>query len=294
MKPLLCSLAVLFLVSCTTAPQTESLDFPILFARKSKVGQKLHLVSTSVDELSIQKRVAGTDLPPSKQSSTTEYIGDSTVLALTPKGYAQKARVTLSKMVRLSAGQSIELLPAGTVVMAERQGEQTTYSVSGRPVSAELAQALQGLGLSLHDDSATKDDKVFGTTERKKTGDSWPINAQAAAAGFTKSGIQADAKLISGTTTLEKVTKVDGKALLGITGTITFVDVQVPLPTGCKMESSVATMGHAGQFPVNPSKPVVEESTSIEIVFTYNATENGKPVVVTVSRKTTRQSQYSE
>ena len=66
---------------------------------------------------------------------------------------------------------------------------KTLFEIEGAPASGKVSKALD-LVVNITSGGPTDDD-IFGTTERKKAGDSWPINKAVAIT-------DANAKLASG------------------------------------------------------------------------------------------------
>lgn len=144
------------------------------------------------------------------------------------------------------------LLPVGAVVVAVRAGAKTEFTAADAPVAPDVARAL-GLLVTLESDQGTNDDAIFGTAARKQVGDSWPIDAAAAAAdAAAKGGLKIDAANISGTTTLDRVVK----DALQVSAVMTMKDVGIPLPPGMIVSSSEFKAMYWASLPIDPGKRV--------------------------------------
>src|SRR5882672_3925822 len=102
------------------APDTP--DYAIQLVRSTTVGDRYRVVASGSDEQTVTASVDGQEMPPRNENLAVELVADCEVLAVTSSRHEAKARMVIVKLVRLSAGQPSELLPAGTVVVAERVG----------------------------------------------------------------------------------------------------------------------------------------------------------------------------
>jgi len=268
-------------------------DYEIRFQRPVAVGDTYHATGTGSDEQSMIASVDGQVVQKREEKYSVEYAADCEVLALTPTGRAAKAKLTITKLVRTSGGQTTELLPAGTVVTAEHVGRRTTFQQGDNAVAPLVSAALTTLGVNMASDNQANDDQVFGTPDRKQVGDSWPINAELAAADLAKMGIPATAENLTGRTTLAEVVSQDGGPVLRLTANIDLKGVTPPLPPGLEVKSSVFTTAMSGLFPVDATKRVQQEGTSILMEIKADGTNNGRTMAMTMTKKTTRETNYS-
>jgi hypothetical protein len=285
-------LATLIISAFATCVATAA-DYEIRFQRPVAVGDTYHATGTGSDEQSMLASIDGQPVQNRAEKYSVEYAADYEVLALTTTGRAAKAKLTIAKLIRTSGGESTELLPAGTVVTAEHVGRRTAFKQGDHAVAPLVSAALATLGVTMASDQQANDDQVFGTTGRKQVGDSWPINAELAAADLVKMGIPVTAANLSGQTTLAEVVSQDGGPVLRLTATMDIKGANPPLPPGLEVQSSVFTTAMSGLFPVDATKPVQQEGTSMVMEVKAGGTNNGRTMEMTMTKKTTRETSYT-
>lgn len=239
-------------------------DYAIQLNRSIKVGYKYALEATGLDEQMMSMSVNGQAMPARNIAYTLSVKAKAEVLATTPKGREQKTRFIITKATRTSAGQESDLLAAGTELVAERVGLKTTYVAAGMPVSPEVAKALEVI-ISMESDETANDDAVFGTKDRKKIGDSWPIDGVAGAADMNKrGGMKIDPANIMGKSTLVELSKVPQGEVLRIEAEMAMKDVSIPLPPGVAVTKSSFHATFAGLFPVDANQRALKKLMSMD------------------------------
>lgn len=292
MKPRPTLLALLVVAIAATSIATAA-DYEIRFQRPVAVGDTYRATGTGSDEQSILATVDGQTVQQREDKYSVEYTADYEILALTPGGRASKARLTIVRLIRTAGGQTSELLPAGTVVSAENDGQTTFFKQGDSTVAPIVAAALSTLGVTMASDKQVNDDQVFGTPERKRVGESWPINAELAAADLAKMGIPASATNLSGRTTLVEVLQQAGGPVLKLTARIDIDGVNPPLPPGIEVKSSVVSMSMSGLFPVDLTQRSKQESTSMAMELKAGGMRDGKTMEMNMTKKTSRETHFT-
>ena len=242
--PLLATLCLGLAITATAQ------DYEIKLVRTVKVGDRYGVVSNATEVQSMATVVGGQAAPPRDQEISASMTAKAEVLAITPNGREAKTSFTLAKLTKTVGGKSADAAPAGTVVIADRAGKKTAFTVAGAPVAPELAAVLK-LVISLDTDEGANDDAIFGSKARKQVGDSWPIDSAAAAAdAASKGGITIDPADITGTPTLVEAQK-DG---LRIAARMEMKKVSVPLPPGMAVTKGGFTATFSGVYPVDLAK----------------------------------------
>ena len=240
-------------------------DYAVKMQHPLKVGQRYKLTAvaseSSENTMSSEQRT----LKNQKEELSIEMESDVTVLAVDAKGRATKEAHTIVKLVE-GAGKE-PLLAAGTKVTASRPGQKTVFEIAGKPATDAVAKALN-LAIEITSGSGPTDDELFGTKERKKVGDRWPLNEALALKDANEkiaaSGLKVDS--VKGTTTLQKVTKdgsVDVVHLLGnMTATLS------PAPNGpFTSADSTMTATFSGAFPTDLTKSVRQEGATLTMAL---------------------------
>lgn len=292
MKSPLSFLLFLLLAGWVAAKAPNTQDYTIKFTRTATVGERYRVISQGSDEQYIYTRINDQEQRPRGEGFQAELIADCEVLALTQTGRETKTRLVVEKFTRTASGQTVELLPAGAIVLAERVGNKTVFTTDGSEATPVVVKALEVVGVSMAGDDGADDDTIFGTTGRKKIGEAWPINGAAAAADLVKLGIPAEAANVTGTTTLVEVVTQENQELLRLSATLKMTGVNPPVPPGFTVQSSLFTSEHSGLFPVDLTKRSRLESTALNFEVAVSGTQNGQPVVMTMSKKGSREVKF--
>ena len=113
----------------------------------------------------------------------------------------------------------------------------------------------------IHDADSTDDD-MFGSTEKRKVGESWPVHADAMAKSISKGGMEIAAAAITGQTHLNGMESVNGT--LALRGVQAAIDMKDPKPSngppGMTMEGSSIHGEFTGLFPLDPKAPAQRKS----------------------------------
>ena len=104
--------------------------------------------------------------------------------------------------------QNLELVPKGTMLTVDWADGKARYRVNGKDLP-EFAGTLLRRVLDLSDPEGVGDDDMFGTKERKKVGDAWPIDKDAAVRGFKQKELEVKPEDVDGGSKLLEVAKVD-------------------------------------------------------------------------------------
>lgn len=250
-------IAVLF---CGLIATVSAQDYEIKLVRTVKVGDKYGVISNATQEQHMTMSVNGQGTPPRDEAMSASLTAKAEVVTATPGGREGKTRFSITKLTKTLGAQTTEVLPTGTVVIAERVGTKMEFTVGAAPAAPEVAKVL-GLVISLESDAGANDDVVFGTKERKKVADTWPIDVAAASAdAAAKGGLKIDPADIAGTTTLVEA-KPEG---LKISAAMTMKKVGIPLPPGMAVTASAFTADFSGVFPVDASKRAVRTAMAMD------------------------------
>lgn len=235
MRHALVILAVILALSCGLIATASAEDYEVKLVRLAKIGDKYGVVASGSQEQHMSMTVNGQVMPSRDQVMQVAMTAKVEVLAVSAGGREAKASFTVDTLTKTLGDKAIDVLPAGTVVVAERVGTKTEFQVAGAPAKPDVAGVLKVV-ISMESDQGANDDAIFGTKERKKVGDSWPMDARAGAEDLAaKDGIKIDPANLTGTAALAEVLP----AGMRITAKIAMKDVGVPLPPGMVIKSSV-------------------------------------------------------
>jgi hypothetical protein len=233
-------------------------DYEVRLARPTKVSAKYRLTATSSETVRSRLTTGDKVLKANEEGFTLELVADTTVLEVDAQGHATRKSFSIISSKITRAGTAIPLLSPGTVVVAAAQGSEVVFLVDGKPVESGVAKALSSV-LSVYS-GYPDDDEVFGTRARRKTGESWGVNTDAAMAMLKELGAEAKKEDLKGSTTFEKI----ANGHLFISAWMSSPYVLFPLPEGFNAESGSFRFDVSGRFPdVNSDGSMDETQKSI-------------------------------
>lgn len=232
----------------------QARDYEVRLARPTTAGSKYRLAAT-VSE-TVKNRLTSGDkvLKASDEGFALELVADAVVLGVDAQGHATRKSFTVVSSKITKDGTTNALLSAGTVVAASAQGGNVVFQVDGKPVERDVAKELSS-ALSVYS-GYPDDDEVFGTRARRKTGESWGMNTDAAMAMLKELGVEARKEDLKGSTTLEKVTNNH----LFINAWMSATNVLFPLPEGFEAEDGSWRFDITGSFPDVASDGSMDET----------------------------------
>lgn len=264
MKALLLPVSLLTLLSTAAFAQ----DYAIKLHRPDKVGETYKISSTGKQSQAMNMTVNGTPQKNDNKSIEVQFEGTEKIVEVSASGEATKEVVTVDKLTMATGGAAAtDVLPKGTVINASVADKKQSYEVDGKPVSPEAAQALDMVVSLDKDNGATTDDDIFGTSEKKKKGDSWDINVEKAKANFQAQADGAELNEVTGKTTLVDVTGDMMSLSAQITG-----KPKAPLPPMFTVDQTALKATFTASLPVDVTKSAPrEESESLTMSFAAHA-----------------------
>jgi len=258
------TICILLVLACSTV---FAQDYEIRLHRPQKAGDRYEL--TASGSMTEQMVLSGKQqvIRENRSSLSCELSGVVTVLETDAMMRDKTIRLVVSRCVLSGDGKSYEneVLAKGTEVIARLDKKRETFLIDDKPASPEVEKVL-GLFFFPHTSEVTDDD-VFGTRERKKVGDSWPVNSSVAARDLEDEGMRVKAENVKGSTTLEKVVDVDGIKCLHLSGNMELTGMDFPLPPGFTVEFSDMSAVLSGDFPVDTSIAPLSETGTMTMAF---------------------------
>jgi hypothetical protein len=250
-----CGLAVVFALVTTGIGQGgDAKTYDVKLHRPSKVGDKVQFTASTSERQTVNATVGGQSRKQDEKFNA-EASGVLEVLAVDSKGNETKITATIEKCVKVDGDKRTDLAPKGTVVIAERKDGQlsVTSKDPNEALSDEAVRALKTLLPVDKSDSATTDDEIFGTNQKRKVGESWAVNAEAVAKNLAAELPGVKKENISGQVKLQSVKTVNGVECLELAIEMTFKDLAPPMPAGMKVEKGEGKMTMIGTVPIDPS-----------------------------------------
>lgn len=243
--------------------------------RPAKAGDKVRttVATKEIQEISLSSN--GALLKSEKKEMLVGFEGVVEVLEVEANGKPVKISATVEKIMKSDGRDSSEVAPKGAVIVVSLEGRKQIYQINGKPAGADVVKALD-LVFSISKTGVTDDD-VFGTKEKKKTGESWNINAAVAKKDLEESfGLRVED--LHGKVTLDEVLKrPEGETLL-LSAKMT-INAIPPMPPDFAVDQSTAEAEFGGEFPVNVASHRPAENMSMKMdVVAHGKTRNGEKI----------------
>jgi hypothetical protein len=195
------------------AAPTPAPDYAVRLTRPAAAGDK----RLAVGWLRTEDRATGGPQGAAadrRQSSTIRYVAATEIVEVSPNSNAQRATLTIRRLTKESAGVTAELAKPGTVVTARLVGHERVFEMLGARLAPDLQAALAA-AVSLRADDEPTDDDLFGTAQRRRVGESWPVNGGLFASSGAP-GIAFDPKDVAGAVTLASMKPAGGVPCLEV------------------------------------------------------------------------------
>lgn len=250
-----------------TASRVIAQDYEIRLTRDSRAGEKYELTASASVSKQMTMSSQGQVLQKNASSITAKLEGTVTVLEIDEIKREKKLSLLVSRCLASANGsaEEREVLAKGTRVVAQIRNGQQEFLIDGVAVSNDIAEIL-GMLITLPISQATDDD-IFGTKERRKVGDSWPVNGSKGAVDLSSKGVKVDPKDIKGSTKIEKLIAVGSTNCLQISSRIEMTNITAPLPGGMTVTKSDASATFSGEFPVDVSIRPLSEAMTVSMTF---------------------------
>jgi len=219
------SLICAFVAALVAAPPANAEqagdEYAIHLKRPMHVGLRFREITTAKYEQLQEVRQPDGRIERASESWQIDLECDQDVLETTPKGSPKKYRLEFNGLTRTRDGRKETLLKKGTVVVADKPGEDSIFKLesTGQELGEELSAILDDLfGLSNNDDTTTSED-VFGSDKPRKVGERWSANLDKARAWF---GPEREMRIstLSGESTFIRLVKVGDEPCMEIGHTL--------------------------------------------------------------------------
>ncbi len=241
--------------------------FRVVLFRKARVGERVRLTRT-VSDLTSQRVIQnGKVVKNQTLRQHVEFEAVTEVLAVTVKGRPSRTRYTIKRFAaRMGRGMKPIFKP-GTVLTVQRGGKaERSITSSAGPLSKEQLAAAK-LVISLRK-SRANDQEIFGTSEPRAIGESWPINSKRGKQSMEEEGI-AKLRSLNGKTTLVAERQVEGVPCLEVLGRMEADIEHLPgLPKDTKVVRGKLRARLTGLFPTDPKllPPKKTSSMTFDVV----------------------------
>jgi hypothetical protein len=228
-------------------------DYEIRLHRALNAGAKYRIVASGQAFERIGLFTGGKQFDQKEEDISFDLDATATALAVDSLGRPTHYTLTIEKFVVSPEGGNRLTLERGTVITGRLEGQRVVLTTGDTPLNALAAKTI-GILLPAPTSKGTDDD-VFGTRERKKVGDTWPINAEAAArylGEMLKTGI--NSSNIKGETTLARAGTGAAGEVVMINSTFSMDGFSTTLPDGGKILKGQMNASYLGQLPTDPRR----------------------------------------
>lgn len=172
------------------------------------------------------------------------------------------------------------LPPRSELVVLRKAGTPGELRIESKPLDDASLQALKSvIPTSL---GANTEQHVFGTTEPRKIGDSWPIDADRARDGIAEVGIRSPGKA-RGTTRVVEQRQEGGEDCLFVLGQLELDRFELPdMPPGARTERSRLAMRFSGAYPLDLARPVRRQNISIDMQLRVVVRDGGQQLNIAI------------
>lgn len=273
---LLSALLAFTVSSAVAAPETYSVNFTTPW----KTGQTYSINATGAQSATTSVVMGGQQPQEQAQKSGAQLEADGKALEVHPNGGLRKAQFTV-RSFRSSKGDApaAETLPKGAVIVAEKSGEELTFTVNGKAATPDQTTLLK-MVIAL-DSADSNDQLVFGSDKPLAIGESWrPDPAR------VKNELGKDLGEVAKAETVMRLDGVTGSGdgqVAQVSGTILFDGLQPPMPPGFTVKSGKFEAKLTGKIPAVRVKSTRNETLDGTGRFVSTATlPNGQSVSLTI------------
>ena len=255
---------VLLIILFTATANAQ--DYEIRFLRPVKIGDRFRINATGRNFEGIAVFAGQRLLQDKAEEIGVDLTATLTALEVDGSGKPSTYSVEIEKLIVVPNGVIAGILIPGAVVIGASNGPRFDFSVNGVPLDAWSSKALSIVVPTYH--TAVTDDEVFGTRERKKIGESWPVDADIAARSLNETlKLNVDKNHLSGRSTLDGIVKQGSTEYLVIGANMRVDKFSMPLPNGITLQNGQLEGTFSGRFPVNPGRPPLSQSAKVSVRF---------------------------
>ncbi len=276
-------LLLLFLTGNTHGAEES---FTVKIDRPPHKGDRRNFELVFAEVTTIRTQLQGSEPKSDEIASGARLAGSYEAVNVDSDGYSLENRITVAKFTRTATdGTENDVLPAGTTIVARvGAGKKpvTEFKVDGVKPQGEVLKILGDLlTISPPQDSKQFAQMLTGTQPEKlrHVGDSWPIDALAAAKLFKRayagSGNPRD---ITGEVKLVGVETTNQQRCLHLQANVRATNLVTPRPTTQSLAFKAAQSDtlYEGWFPAKEDEPQQRSSYSISASMTGEGEHDGQ------------------
>jgi hypothetical protein len=259
---------------------THAQEYKIKLVRPQKTGDQYTTTVTATIKQSLKGSAHGQDLN-NEQSYTADLQGTVKIETVDDK-YSLPTRFTCKVDHLTKDGK--DLYPTGTVIEAGFKSKRPVYTIDGKPVEAQNVELLSVvLPLQLAEAEAAQD-KLMGTDQTQKVGATWPADSASLAKAMAAGGVPIPADAMKAQSTLTRVRKLNGTAIMEVTTTLNADNFKNTGPNGASVSDGAMDVETTVVVPVDETKPMISKTGKVHMHMTVTAPNNGGTLTIDSDR----------
>jgi len=260
-------------------------DYAIKLQHPLTVGQRFEYRATADESMERSMISEQRTLKTEKEELKVELESVATILEVDAKGRSLKESHQIVKL--LEGTNQTPLLAAGTIVVASRSGKKAVFNIAGTsPPNAVINALVTVIDIA---SGGPTDDELFGTKERKKVGDSWPLDEALASREAKEkfAGLGMSMESMKGMTTLQSVSHEGGTDVIHVASDVTATMVSNSKGPFALVKGNIKAY-FSGAFPEDITKHVSKSGTKMTASFELSGQPAFAGPVVRISCNATR------
>lgn len=248
-------------------------DYQVKLDRLDKPGDRSSIDLFANQSMNMQVSANGQVIKQLDSQYTLKLTGVLSVIEVDDKNEASKILVKVTQCTKTEKGRWVPFLKEGDEVVVFRENGTTVTLVNGQTAEDSVAKVLRDV-LAVHESSKPTDDDIFGTTNRVKEGEEWPVNLKLAASDFQSKDITISEESMTGKAKLNRILEDQGTKCQEVTANVHVTSIGLPVP-GFKTDKSEMTVSFLGYFPLDLRKGKTYESVEMNIAIDGSSNQTG-------------------
>jgi hypothetical protein len=258
----------------------DAKSYKVTMERMSKVGDKVKIDAVAAYRNQMAVKVGDED-PKTLDESVGIRVEATAEVKEAKDGRRTKVAYTIKECSLQVGDKTKKLLSDGDVVEARWEKDTTKYAVEGKDIPDELTEVFD-LVFELPDPQSALDDEIFRTSEKKKVGDTWSIDAAAAKKELGRIGINTKEEELWGETTLVEGPKADDKQNLKVKTSFKARNMSGPgrkADDKMKLDAGTLSIETTMLLPIDDKQPPAKEEVKISSTGEMSGkNDEGKPM----------------
>jgi len=246
---------------CAASIEAQQETYDIKLTRPYSVGDKF-LMKIKYSRIDSKEIYIGSNVLKEMKSEVSFDLSANAIVKQTDKsgGIKGLSAEVINFNVKYDGGEE-DVLPKGARIEALVSDLGTFINVNGEKTESRIEDVLCAI-LPLSSGDPT-DDEIYGTPDKKKAGEFWPIEHGKMAEALRTGSLKKDD--IQGKSTLSKITKEGNVECMSVESSVDIKNIPVDLPYGHTLKTSSGTVRFSGKYPVAKSEKTIERETYLKV-----------------------------